>query len=209
MSYELYVLTGSCSMAVHIILNELGQEAKIHMLERGEKGHKSPEYLKLNPRGNVPFLVEDGQGMGEGAAIITYLCDKHTSSLLPQSGRERAKALQWLMFCNSTLHPAYGRTFWINTNLPEDQREAALKTARGQIQDLWTYVEQQLEQNGGPYLCGKEITAGDILISVIANWNPAAYTFGPRTRALLKSVSSRPAYQKALSIESIEYKAAA
>ncbi len=209
MSYELYCLSGACSMAVHVLLNELGQDAKIHMLERGEKGHKSPEYLKMNPRGNVPFLVEDGKGLGEGGAIITYLCDKHKSPLLPQSGWERAKALQWLMFANATLHPAYSRTFWISANLPEDQRDGALKAARAQIQQLWDYVEQQLEQGGGPYLTGKDMTAGDILLSVIANWNAAAYKFGPRTRALLQSVSSRPAYQKALAAENVEYKAAA
>lgn len=208
MSYELYCLPGACSMAVHVLLNELGQDAKIHMLERGDKGHKSPEYLKLNPRGNVPFLVEDGQGMGEGGAIIVYLCDRHGSPLLPREGRERAKALQWLMFANATLHPAYARTFWINANLPEDQRDGALKAARAQIQKLWDEVEAQLAA-GGPYICGKDITAGDILLSVIANWNPAAYKFGPNTKALLGAVSSRPAYRKALAAENVEYKAAA
>ncbi|MCC6598470.1 MAG: glutathione S-transferase family protein [Alphaproteobacteria bacterium] len=209
MSYELYCLSGSCSMAVHVLLNELGEDVKIHMLERGEKGQKSPEYLKINPHGNVPFLIEDGKGMSEGGAIITYLCDKHKSPLLPQNGWERAKALQWLMFCNATLHPAYARTFWINANLPEEQREEALKVARAQIQKLWDYVEQQLEQGGGPYLTGKAVTAGDILLSVIANWNAAAYKFGPKTRALFQAVSSRPAYQKTLATESVEYKAAA
>ncbi len=208
MSYELYCLSGSCSMAVHIIMNEMGLDPKVHMLERGEKGHKSPEYLKINPRGNVPFLVEDGQGMGEGAAIIAYLCDKHDSPLLPKNGFERAKALQWLMFANSTLHPAYGRTFWINSNLPEEQREAALKAARSQIQALWDYVEGQLEKTG-PYVCGKEITAADILLSVIGNWNPQNYKFGPKTKALFASVSARPAAQKALAEEQVEYKAAA
>lgn len=210
MSYELYSKAGSCSMAVHAIMNELGLNPTVHLMQAGDgaSGLKSPEYLKLNPRGNVPFLTDDGKGMIEGGAIITYLCDKE-GKLIPKSGYERGQALQWLMFANSTLHPAYNRTFWISSNLPQDQHEAALKTARSQIQDLWNYVEGQLEKNGGTYLCGNEITAADFLLTTIANWNPAAYKFGPKTATLLKNVSSRPSYQKALAAESIEYKAAA
>lgn len=208
MSYELYTMAGSCSMGVHAIINELGLDAKISVIAKGEAGIKSPEYLKLNPRGNVPFLVEDGKGVGEGAAIITYLCDKE-GKLIPQDGFERAKALQWLMFANSTLHPAYGRTAWINSNLPEDQREAAVKTARTQIQALWDYVEAELEKNDGPYLCGKDFTAADFMMATIANWNAAAYKFGPKTKAMLKNIASRPSYQKALATEQIEYSAAA
>lgn len=210
MSYELYTMAGSCSMAIHAIINEIGLNAKINIVEKndGPNGIKSPAYLKINPRGNVPFLLEDGKGMIEGGAIITYLCDKE-GKLIPKNGFERAQALQWLMFCNSTLHPAYGRTFWISSNLPQDQQEGAIKTARAQIQQLWDYVEGELEKSGKNYLCGDEPSAADFLMTTIANWNPAAYKFGPRTKAILKNISSRPSYQKALAEEKIEYKAAA
>ncbi len=210
MSYELYTMAGSCSMAIHAVMNELGLNPKIHIMEKndGANGIKSPAYLKMNPRGNVPFITEDGKGLAEGAAIITYLCDKE-GKLLPKSGYERAKALQWLMFANSTLHPAYGRTFWIGANVPQAAQEESLKNARAQIQQLWDYVEAELEKAGTTYLCGNEPTAADFLISTIANWNAQAYQFGAKTKALFKNISARPSYQKALSVEKIEYKAAA
>jgi glutathione S-transferase len=208
MSYELYTKAGSCSMAVHAVMNELGLNPKINLMEQGPAGLKSPEYLKLNPRGNVPFLMEDGKGMIEGGAIITYLCDKE-GKLIPKNGWERAQALQWLMFCNATLHPSYGRTFWISSNVPKAAREDSLKAARAQIQQLWDYVEQQLEKSEGAYLCGNDITAGDFLLATIANWNPQNYKFGPKTKALFQSVTARPSYQKALAAEQIEYKATA
>jgi len=197
-------------MAVHAIMNEMGLNPKIHIMEAGDgaNGLKNPAYLKINPRGNVPCLIEDGKAMIEGGAIITYLCDKE-GKLMPKNGWERGQALQWLMFCNSTLHPAYGRTFWINSNLPEEQREAALKAARSQIQQLWDYVEAELEKSGNTYLCGNEPSAADFLMTTIANWNPAAYKFGAKTKAILKNISARPSYQKALTAEKIEYKAAA
>lgn len=210
MSYELYTKAGSCSMAVHAIMNEMGLNPKVHIMEAGDgaNGLKNPAYLKINPRGNVPCLIEDGKAMIEGGAIITYLCDKE-GKLIPRAGWARAQALQWLMFANSTLHPAYGRTFWINSNLPEEQREAALKSARAQIQQLWDYVESELEKSGQAYFAGAEPTAADFLITTIANWNPAAYKFGPKTKAVFKNISARPSYQKALADERIEYKAAA
>lgn len=208
MSYELYTKAGSCSMAVHAIMNEMNLDPKIHIMEAGAASLKSPEYLKLNPRGNVPFLVEEGKGMIEGGAIITYLCDKE-GKLLPKNGWQRAQALQWLMFCNATLHPAYGRTFWIGANVPQAAQEEAMKNARTQIQQLWDYVEGELEKSGTAYLAGSEPTAGDFLITTIANWNPAAYKFGPKTKALFKNISARPSYQKALTAEKVEYKAAA
>src|SRR5690606_10764671 len=99
---------------------------------------------------------------------------------------------------NSTLHPAYGRTFWINKNFPEEHKEWALKIARANIQDYWDKVEAHLEREGTQYLAGNDVTAGDILLTVIANWSPQNYKFGPKTKALLKNISSRPAYQKAL-----------
>lgn len=206
MSYELYTKAGACSMAVHAVMNEMGLSPKIHIME--QDALKSPDYLKINPRGNVPCLIADGNAMIEGGAIIVYLCDKE-GKLLPKNGFERAQALQWLMFCNATLHPAYGRTFWINANLPEEQREAALNAARAQIQDLWNYVESELEKSGHDYLCGSEPSAADFLMATIANWNPAAYQFGPKTAAILKNISARPSYQQALAAENIEYKAAA
>lgn len=210
MSYELYTMAGSCSMAIHAVMNELGLDTKIHIMEKndGPNGIKGEAYKKINPRANVPFIIEDGQGIGEGGAILTYLCDK-SGKLLPKDGIERAKALQWLMFANSTLHPAYGRTFWIASNVPEAAREESMKNARAQIQDLWNYVEGCLAENGTPYVAGPEPTAADFLITTIANWNPSAYKFGPKCKALFQNISARPSYQKALSAEKIEYKAAA
>lgn len=209
-SYELYCLSGSCSMAVHVVLNELGQNVTLHMMNRETNQIKSPEFLKINPRGQIPVLVEDGKVLREGAAMIVYLCDKHKSPLMPQSGWERAQALQWLMFGNASLHPTYARTMWLAKNTPEGEFQTdAIAETRKQIQTMWDQVEEHLAAQGTPYLAGNSVTPGDILLTVIANWSPQNYNFGPKTKALFKAVTARPAYQKALAAENIEYKAAA
>jgi glutathione S-transferase len=198
-------------MAVHVILNELGEHPKLeNVRDPADPKHRPADFLKANPRGNVPTLVDDGHVIREGAAIITYLLDKHKSPLMPTSGKERATALEWLMFCNATLHPAYGRTFFALHNFEGDVKEKLLTAYVEQINKLWKDVEERLAHS--PYLAGKDITAADILLTVIANWSgniPKPITIGPNAKKLFKTVIARPAYQKALATEKVEYKAAA
>lgn len=205
--YTLYYMPGACSMAVHVILNELKQNVK---LENVGVQPRPPEFLKINPRGNVPTLVDDGHVIREGGAIISYLLDKHGSSLLPKSGKERATALEWLMFCNATLHPAYGRTFFAAKNFTGNIQEKVVAAFVENINKLWKDVEDRLSVS--PYLAGNTITAGDILLTVIANWSgniPAPIHIGPLAKKLFTTVIARPSYVQALAAEKVEYKAAA
>lgn len=209
--YTLYYMPGACSMAVHVILNELGEHPTLVNVRDHNGGQNRPaEFLKANPRGNVPTLVDDGHVVREGAAIITYLLDKHASVLLPRSGKERASALEWLMFCNATLHPAYGKAFFALKNFDGDVKDKILSLALEQINKLWADVEERLASS--PFLAGKDITAADILLTVIGNWAsylPTAPQIGPNAKKLFKTVVARPSYQKALATEKVEYKAAA
>lgn len=201
--YTLYYKPGACSMAVHAVLNELN--VPFETIKQTDL--KSPEFLKLNPRGQIPLLVVDGEPVKEGAAIITWLLDTHTSSLLPKSGIERAKALEWLMWGNASLHPACGKMFWLNKlTLDEAVKTELAKVITGQIQSLWDEADARLAKH--KYLAGETLTAADILITVIANWG-LPVTLGPNVKRLIKEVSARPAYQKALKTEEVEYKAAA
>ena len=104
--YQLYYSPGACSMAVHVILNELNQPVELHKISLQEGDNRKPEFLRINPRGQVPVLVDDGFVIREGAAQIIYLLEKHKSPLLPASGKERAAALEWLCYANASLHVA-------------------------------------------------------------------------------------------------------
>ena len=210
--YTLYGMTGSCSMAVHIVLNELGKEVNVIDVRVPDGQPRPADFLKINPRGNVPVLIDGGIVMREGGAIISYLLDKYESPMLPKSGAARAKALEWLMFANATMHPAYGRIFFAMAHLKDEKaKEEFITVSIKAINKLWADVEGELAKT--PYICGQECTAADILLSVIANWGQATFakqlTFGPNVTRMLKAVSSRPAFQKALAAEAVEYKAAA
>ena len=205
--YQLYYSPGACSMAVHVVLNEMNQPVELIKSAIGVP-NADPKLHQVNPRNQVPVLVVDGKPLLEGGAIITYLCDTHPSALMPAAGWDRAMALQWLMYANASLHVAYSKAGFVKKNggAPE-----LFEKACQQIQGMWDQIEDHLAKSGKPYLCGETLTAGDILVTVIANWGFLGYPFtmGAKTKALLKAVSTRPAYQKALAAEQVEYKAAA
>ncbi len=209
--YKLYYSPGSCSMAIHIALNECNQPVTLEKVDLMAGQGQTPEYKKINPRGQVPVLVDGEQVIREGAAILIHILEKHQCPLLPKSEPERTTALEWLMFCNATLHPAYSRCFFLKRVAPEGEaREKLLDAATQKLNELWNEVEQRLSQQ--PYLCGKNITMADILMTVIANWSgmlPRPVTVGPNTKKLFQNVIERPAYKKALDTEQVEYKAAA
>ena len=207
--YTLYYLPGACSLAIHALINELGQEVKLENVSVPQGEPRSPEFLKVNPRGQVPVLVDGDLVLREGGAIINYLLDKHNSNMLPKSQPERAQSLEWLMFANATLHPAYARIFFINRIIKdENAKEEAINAGIEQINKLWAEVDQQLAKT--KYTCGDQITGADILLTVIANWIgylPKPVQLGDNTKRMLKEIINRPAFKKALSEEKIEYKA--
>lgn len=209
--YKLYYSPGTCSMAIHVALNECNQPVTLEKINLQEA--RPPEFLKVNPRGQVPVLVDGNLILREGAAILVYLLEKHKSPLLPATGKARTAAFEWLMSCNATLHPAYGRCFFLMRNAQDPAaKEQLFGVATAMINKLWGEIEQHLGQSA--YLCGNDITIADILMTVIANWNsylpnPSAITIGPRTKKLLQTVIARPSYKKALEVEQVEYKSAA
>lgn len=206
--YTLYYSPGVCSMSVHVVLEELGAEFDTYKVDLSKGEHQQPEYLAINPRGQVGALKTEDGIFTENAAMIIYLDDKHGNKLIPAQGAERLKALQWLMYANSTLHPAYAKAlFSMRNGAPEE----TIKAACDGVQAQWDLVEKQLTESGGPFLCGDNFTPGDIYTAVVANWQfiPHLPTFGPKTKAFLEAVTSRPSYQRAIATEGIEYKALA
>src|SRR3954451_14812318 len=104
----LYFAPGSSSMAVHIALCELGVSFERKPMSFRNNDLRSPEYLALNPEGKVPTLVIDGRPLTEVGAILYFLAKRFPKAeLLPRDDIEAdARALSWMSFAASTLHPA-------------------------------------------------------------------------------------------------------
>jgi GST-like protein len=112
---DLYTWTTPNGRKISIMLEELGLPYRVHAINIGKDDQFKPEYLKINPNGKIPSIVDpvgpDGKpiAMMESGAILIYLADK-TGKLLAKSGRARYVALQWLMFQMGGVGPMFGQT---------------------------------------------------------------------------------------------------
>lgn len=208
--YTLYYSPGACSMAIHAALAETGAAYKLVRAEL-HGAQKDAALLKVNPRHQVPVLDDDGTIIREGAAILIHLLEKEKSPLLPSSGAARAAALEWLCWGNAKLHPKYSLGFGYK-RISDDTsvQEAVAKFACANIQKSWDDAEAHL--GSSKYLAGDQPTIADILMCVIANWNgkmPHPIKLGPNVLRVIRDVSARPGFQKALAEEQVDYKAAA
>lgn len=204
---KLYYASGACSFAPHVMLNECGVEFTTEKVELSKGQQKSPEFLKINSRGQIPVLVDGDLVIREGAAILSYIAEKYDCKLLPKSGAERIAAVEAMMFCNATMHPAYSRCFFLaKQDVDAASKEKLMATAKAYVQALWDDVEATLSKTR--YFAGNNVTIADVMLTVMANWG-FPMNFGPKTKALLAEISSMPSYQKTMSAEGVEYKAAA
>lgn len=199
--YTLYYTPGTCSLATHVLLNEL--QVDFNLLEKSKVDH----FEKINPAGTVPVLACDKNLVQEGAAIALYLMEKHKSSLLPQAADERSQAIQWMMFANATVHPAYSKLFFALKKISNPEAKAQVIDAASEIVNgLWSIVEAQLGKT--KYVTGASISMADIMLSVYANWNnyfPGKIHLGENTLRMIKDVSSRESFRKAIESEKIKY----
>jgi glutathione S-transferase len=132
MKLELYFAPGACSFVPHVALEAIkaatGQdfEPKMVKLHKGEQ--KSPEYLAINPNGQVPVLVVDGRPLNQIVAICEFLDRSFpTAGLLPQESWGRAQALSRLAWMNNTVHPTFTQIFRTPDFIEGEAHQAELK----------------------------------------------------------------------------------
>ena len=102
---KLFYSPGACSLAAHVVLEELGEPFEAVLVNVAAGDQRKPEYLALNPKGRVPFLLTEQGGLSESVAILTYLVDMRPDvALLPQDPWARAQALSFLAWCAGTVH---------------------------------------------------------------------------------------------------------
>lgn len=104
----LYHFPNACSQVALCALEEAGLDYQLKIIDLHAGEQSSPDYLAVNPLGKVPYLLIDGQGLSENAAILTYiaLLRPHAALLPPASDAQAfARGVSGLAFCGGTLHP--------------------------------------------------------------------------------------------------------
>src|ERR1700739_1694468 len=103
--YQLHYFPANANAAPHMLLEELGVPYELKLVDRSKNAQKSKEYLKINPNGRIPTLVDNGLVLFEAAAIVLHLVDQHPEGgLAPKVGTpQRAQFYQWLTFLTNSL----------------------------------------------------------------------------------------------------------
>jgi len=208
---QLHYYPGNASLAPHILLHEMGLPFELKRVDRDRGEHKSPEYLKLNPNGLIPVLVEGDFVLYESAAICLHLVDTHPEhGLAPPLGtRERAQFYKWLVWMTNTLQPALIRYYYPDRLVDPGNADGAAQVKRqaeAAIGPMLDQIEAQLAGHGGPWLLGERYSACDAYAWMLCRWTrgfarPARSL--PHCGAFLQRMLERPAVQRVIAAEQL------
>jgi len=201
---KLYYKTGACSMASHIILNELGIQFELDKTDTDAgKTEAGEDFRKISPNGYVPALVNDeGDVITENPAVLQYLADQIPDvGLAPPNGTlERTRLQEALNFVSSELHKSFS-PFFSGTALDADARQHAEDGIGRRV----AHIERNLA-DGRAYLLGNTFTVADAYAFVVLNWTNfvgVSLDAYPKTQDYVTRVAARPAVVKAMVTEGL------
>jgi glutathione S-transferase len=204
---QLHYFPGNASLTPHMLLEEIGAPYALQYVDRAVQAHKSPAYLKLNPSGLIPVLVDGELVVTETAAICLHLVDTHPEAGLapPLGSLERAAFYQWMAWLTNTLQAALIVYFyperWADDAAAIAQVKAHAESAVGRMLER---LDAQLAGSGGPWLLGSSYRAVDPYALMLCRWTrgfarPARSL--PHLGPYLARVLERPAVQRTFAQE--------
>jgi glutathione S-transferase len=199
---KLYYSPGACSLSPHIALLEAGLPYDLVKVDlRAKKLENGDDYLKVNPKGQVPALALDsGELVTEGPVIVQMIADKASAkNLAPaRDSAERYKLQEWLNFVTAELHKNFGPLF---SPVLSDDAKAFFKD---RVMGKFKYVNSALA--GHDYLMGKQFTVADAYLFTMLCWADRMnfdLSALPNLLAYKARVAARPKVQEALTKEGL------
>jgi glutathione S-transferase len=205
--YILYYSPGACSFSAHAALEQIGEPFELKKVDVNQGENLTDEYREINPRGRVPTLFDNGFRLTECAAILIYLATKHPAAglLPPEDSPDRGKALEWLIYLASTLHPLYWG-IWRPERVTSDRDADATirKTAEIGLTEKYRAIDAHLEDRD--FVVGDRLTAADLYLWVFARWGrvlPTATSDLPNLSRYLERIYAEPSVRRAADTEGI------
>jgi glutathione S-transferase len=206
---QLHYFPGNASMTPHMLLEELGVPYQRVLVDRSTNAHRSPEYLKLNPNGKIPVLVDGDLVLYETAAIVLHLVDTHPQAgLAPALGTaERAQFYKWLLWLANTLQAEMPLYFYSDRWADGPEGAAQVKKhAEAHIAGMIDQLEAEFARHGGPWFAGEHFSALDPYVFMLCRWTRGmqrpARTL-PHLAAYLQRMLARPAVQRVFANEGL------
>ena len=196
---DLYTAATPNGHKVSIALEELALPYTLKVLDMSKNQQKQPDFLRINPNGRIPAIVDRGAGdfaVFESGAILIYLAEK-TGQLLPPDAKGRSQVLQWLMFQMGGIGPMMGQANVFFRYFPQTI-QPAIDRYQGESRRLFTVLDGHLQAH--------EYLAGDYSIADIANWawvrthkwSGVSVDGLPHLQRWIEAIRARPAVQRGI-----------
>ena len=203
---ELYTWSTPNGRKVSIMLEECALPYNVHRINIGTNSEQfAPEYLKINPNGKIPSIVDpdgpDGKpyALMESGAILIYLAAK-TGRFLPKSPRGKFDALQWLMFQMGGVGPMFGQAHHF-MRAKKDEIPYGSERYGNEAKRLYGVMDAQLGRN--KYLSGAEYTIADIATYPWVarhEWHRVDLGAFANVKRWYEALGARPAVMKGMSV---------
>ncbi len=198
---DLYTAATPNGHKASIALEELGLPYELHALSFECKEQKAPEFLRINPNGRIPAIIDrdnDGFAVFESGAILIYLAEK-TGQLMPSDSKGRSLVLQWLMFQMGGVGPMQGQANVFFRYFPE-KLQGAIDRYQHETRRLYEVLDARLGQ--------AEFLAGDYSIADIAtypwvrvhDWAGVDVDGLDHLQRWMAAIAARPAVQRGLQV---------
>ncbi len=204
---QLHYYPGNASMAPHMLLEELGVPFELKLVDRTVQAHKSAGYLRMNPNGLIPVMVDGDLVLYETAAILLHLADTHPQAgLAPTLGTtDRAQFYKWLMWMTNTLQASLILYFYPERWVDEGNATAAAQVkahAEAKVGGLLDQMDTYLASHGHQWFLGERFSAIDPLAFLLCRWTrgfgrPARSLphLGPYLQRMLERTAVRRAFE--------------
>ncbi len=179
MTLKLYYAPGACSFVPHCMLEMAGATFEPMPLRLHKGEHLTPEYRALNPRGQVPVLVDDGEVITQIMAIIAYIDAKFPEAgFIPKDALARARFVETMAWMNNTVHPTFTHIFMPQKFSDDEAAQAQMKRfALTQYRSLLSELQQLLKKAhaaGHDWLGGVHCGPLDAYALTLLRWGSVA-----------------------------------
>jgi GSH-dependent disulfide-bond oxidoreductase len=203
---ELYIWGTPNGRKISIMLEECGLAYNVHKVNIGAGEQFAPDYLRINPNGKIPSIVDpdgpDGKpiAMMESGAILIYLSGK-TGKFLPKSDRGRYKALEWLMFQMGGVGPMFGQVHHFLRAAKEPVPYAVERYTKEKDR-LYGVLDRRLGE--AEHLAGEYSIADIATYPWVARyeWHKTNLADYPNVKRWFDAISARPAVRRGMAVPS-------
>lgn len=167
---QLYEFAPTRSIRVRWTLQELGVDFEPVSVNLVTGANRRPEFLKINPTGKLPVLVDGDLVLTESVAIVLYLAEKYPDKgLVPADLKQRAEVNRWLLFAATELEQPLWRIARHTSLYPEDQRlPGDVRLARQEFKEMAAVLEEHMR--GRQFVVGDRVTVADFVLAYTLDW---------------------------------------